>query len=963
MNLNDLQLDALPEILRTDLPLERFLESATPEHLAKLGHTPEILAGLPKVWGCSPFIAKQCARQPALLHDLVTSGDLRASYAEGAQRERLDARVADAADETSVLRELRLWRRREMVRIAWRDLAGWADLGESLRDLSALADTAIDFVNEYYHAQLAARFGQPCDAEGDPQRLVILAMGKLGGRELNFSSDIDLIFTYPHSGDTQGGRKVLSNQEFFVRLGQKIVQGLDNITADGFVFRTDMRLRPFGDSGPLAMHFSSLEEYYQGNAREWERYALIKARPVGGGEAAETLMANLKPFVYRRYLDFGAFEALRDLKNQIDQEVRRKGHDDNIKLGLGGIREIEFICQAFQLIRGGRLRDLQVRHLLDTLTVMDTHELLPHEAIEQLRAAYRFLRLTENRLQAIDDRQTQRLPEDPLDRFRLAYAMGFDTWDAFLEILDGHRRNVHGYYREVIVGSEEPEENEQKSGTLDLVWGEHLHLDEQAAAALREAGFKAPEQALEALRDLHDCYSVRNLSRHGRQRLDALMPLLLDAIMQDPLCDVALQRILKLIEAVARRSVYLSLFIEHPSALGHLVRLCAESSWIACQLTRYPLLLDELLDPRRLYDPLKPAELDNAVQAQLAHLPMDDLEALMDTLRQFKRAQVLHIAASELTCSVNVEIASDHLTAIADCMLRQVLHIAWDEMVHKHGRPMCVENGESRSAHFAIAAYGKAGGVEMSYSSDIDVVFLHDSRGEQQFTDGAKSLDNNVFFARLAKRIMHLLTTPTSAGVLYEVDARLRPGGNSGLMVTSVEAFELYQNEEAWTWEHQALVRARAVAGDVECMERFEAIRRSVLQKNREDANLKKEVKDMRSKMRAHLDKSKSGQFDLKQGTGGIADIEFLVQYGVLRWAVDYPGLLDTTGMLPMLERFEDNGLFTAADVAVLSDGYRTYRTETHRLALQSENAVAPEEIFTDLRAQVRAIWENILGD
>jgi glutamate-ammonia-ligase adenylyltransferase len=914
---------------------------------------------LEKVWACSPFIAKTCAQNPPLLDDLVSSGDLRQSYQNDSLRQRLDAMIGDnAEEEAEILRALRTWRKREMVRIAWRDLAGWADMRESFVDLTNLANSAIQFALDYYDKQLEARFGRPYNGGGIVQPLIVLGMGKLGGRELNFSSDIDLIFVYPNDGETQGGRKAVTNQEYFIRLGQKIIHALDANTADGFVFRVDMRLRPFGESGPLAMGFAPLEDYYQGHAREWERYALIKARPLTGGKAGEQLMRNLQPFVYRRYLDYGAFEALRDLKSQIDQEVRRKGHEDNIKLGIGGIREIEFICQAFQLIRGGRVPDLQTRHLLDTLDALEKHRLLPAQSVSELRDAYLFLRYTEHRLQAIQDSQTQRLPDDDVNRARLALAMNFSCWDDFSRALQTHQANAHRHYREVIVGEhEENATTQREAGPLAEVWqGE---LDESVIALLQKTGFEATETSFAALKTLKNSYSVRQLSRRGQQRLDALMPLLLDAVCKYHKPDTSLQRITKLLEAVARRSVYLSLLVDHPVALTQLVQLCADSDWIADQLTRYPLLLDELLDPRRLYDPLKPADLDNALQAQLAHLPMDDLELQMDTLRQFKRAQTLHIAAAELTGKINVELSSDYLTAIADAMLRQVLRMAWDDLARKHGIPICGTGDDARPAHFGIAAYGKAGGIEMSYASDLDIIFIHDSPGGA--TDGDKPLDNTVFFARLAKRIIHLLTTPTSGGILYEVDARLRPGGNSGLMVTSLDALRDYQTNEAWTWEHQALARARAVAGDTACTAGFEQIRRDVLQISRDEAELKQEVIKMREKMRRHLDKSNAERFDLKQGTGGITDIEFIVQYGVLRWARDYPDLLDTTGMLPMLQRFLTLDLLSATAVAALSDAYRAYRAETHRLALQSEKALAKVDKFTDLRDGVRDVWKTVL--
>ncbi|MCP4697805.1 MAG: bifunctional [glutamate--ammonia ligase]-adenylyl-L-tyrosine phosphorylase/[glutamate--ammonia-ligase] adenylyltransferase [Gammaproteobacteria bacterium] len=957
----------IPEILRPEVARfwQNYQNSASEADRALLARHPQVLHSLPKVWACSPFVAKHCARRPELLSGLIDSGDLDSVYDRDAYARRISAVLPDAADEAVFMRALRLFRQREIVRIAWRDLAGWASLEENLRDLSCLADTVVKSTLAGLYTELCRRLGTPCNAQGDPQQMAVLAMGKLGGRELNFSSDIDLIFTYPESGQTRGVRRSFENQEFFVRLGQKLVQTLNSTTAEGLVFRVDMRLRPFGDSGQLAISFSALEGYYQAHAREWERYALIKCRAITGDEVPiQQLTAMLYPFIYRRYLDFGAFESLRDLKTQIDREIRRKGLEHNIKLGSGGIREIEFICQAIQLIRGGRQPAIQVRTLLLALDQLGAHEFLPADVIEQLRSAYTFLRKLEHRLQMIDDRQTQSLPDDELNHARLVYGMDSPDWETLLNILQAHRQKVHAHYNSVIVGPREDRQTQEflhQRGLADFqyLWVHILEDENQAVEALKKAGFSDTSGALQRLRELKKGYSVYKLSSRAQQRMDTLIPLLLCQISAYSGKDVALQRTLALMETVARRSIYLALLIDHPQALSLLVRLCADSDWVASQIIRYPLLLDELLDPRRLYDVLKPEELDSAIHAQLAHLPVDDLELQMDTLRHFKRAQVLRVAATELTGNLSVEIASDYLTAVADSMARQALAIAWVDLQQKYGQPMYKDADGLHPARFCIVAYGKAGGIEMSYRSDLDIIFLHDSQGARQFTDGLKPIDNGVFFQRLAKRIIHLLTIQTSAGLLYEVDSRLRPDGGSGLLVSGLDAFKEYQSQDAWTWEHQALVRARAIAGDKSCMDRFENIRREVLGIHREIRELKREVREMRERMRKSLD-VRAG-FSLKHGKGGITDIEFIVQYGVLRWAVDYPDLLDTTGILPMLQRFVGKRLLPAEACEQMSTAYRTYRAEIHRLALQNRRTVADDTKFSEHRAQVMKIWEEVM--
>jgi len=976
MNIPD-TVSTLPQILQSEVTClwQDYQANANEEQQQLLVQQSLILESLPKFWACSLFIAKNCVQRPALLHDLLDSGDLLTAPSN--YPHHLAKQLQDIQDEEGIMRVLRWYRRRELIRIAWRDLAGWAPLSESLQALSDLSDTMIDAALSWLHSRLIKQFGTPCNPEGVPQAMIVLGLGKLGGQELNFSSDIDLIFAYPEQGETQGARKVRTNQEFFQRLGQQLINVLNQITADGFVFRVDMRLRPFGDAGPLAMSFAMLEEYYEAHARDWERYALVKARVVAGAKTAgDVLLENLRPFIYRRYLDFNAFEALRSMKALIDQETSRKGLNNNIKLGPGGIREVEFTCQVFQLIRGGRQPALQQRHVLTVLKLLEQYQIVPPDVVKRLHDAYCFLRCTENRLQAIEDRQTQTLPDDQLNQARLAQSMGFNDWTGFIARLLYHHQQVHHEFEQVIAPEPtvaKPIESLQsiESKRWQTLWMGGLDDHEHAQSLLKAAGFQNASEVLKHLRHLLESRTIQKLSQRGREKLDIVIPLLLTASFEQEQPDIAIYRSLKFIESVAQRGVYLSLLIERPIVLKHLVRLCAESAWIAEQITRYPILLDELLDTRRLYDPLKPVELDNVLQAQLAHLATDDLDMQMDSLRQFKRAQVLHIAAAELSGNLTVEVASDYLAAIADTLVRRSVTMAYDYLIPKHGQPTYLEEDEKRIAELCVVAYGKAGGIELSYGSDLDVVFLHNSHGEQQFTDGNKSLDNQVFFARFAQRIIHIITANTPAGTLYEVDSRLRPDGESGMLVSSFDAFETYQQQKAWTWEHQALVRARVIAGHPDSIARFEQIRRDILSLPRDPKQLKAEVSEMREKMRANLDKSEPAQppfsdtgiFDLKQGRGGIADIEFIIQYVVLRWAADHPNLLETTGMLPLLQLFAQNGLLEEEACTQLSEAFRIYRTETHRLALQNQPASANNPKFAEQRQQVMHWWNMLMHE
>ncbi|MCP5158441.1 MAG: bifunctional [glutamate--ammonia ligase]-adenylyl-L-tyrosine phosphorylase/[glutamate--ammonia-ligase] adenylyltransferase [Gammaproteobacteria bacterium] len=918
------------------------------------------LESLIRVWAGSEFVARACIREPALLAELSTSGDLSAGYARGALAVRLERYLADATDEALLMVALRRFRRREMIRIAWRDLAGLAELTETLNDLTGLADAAVSAaLDRLYAWQCQQRYGVPRDPEGHPQQLVVLGMGKLGGRELNFSSDIDLILTYPYQGQTDGAR-VISNEEFFRRLGQRLSKALAEITAEGFVFRVDLRLRPFGDSGPLTISFAAFEDYYQSHGRDWERYAMIKARVIAGDRAAgKRLLMELRPFVYRRYLDYNAFEALRSMKTLIAQEVERKGIQHNIKLGPGGIREIEFIGQAFQLIYGGREPALRERSILRVLDILAASDRLPKSAVDRLKKAYIFLRRVENRLQAWADRQTHDLPEDELAKTRLAYAMGYPDWDAFRLELARHTQQVSEQFAQVFgCGTEQP----AATGSADLAELWHGDPDEQhALRLLAEQGFENPTSAWNRLRALRDSFSCRMMSPRGRARLDTLIPRVLEATTVVPQPTVTLERVLNLLEAVARRSVYLALLADQPQALAQLIKLCAASSWIAQHLTRYPLLLDDLLSPAVLYAPLDRRQLALELDQQLRQAPANDAEEQLNALRYFKQAQVLRVAAADVSGAMPLMIVSDYLTEIAETLLRKVLDLAWANLLPRFGQPRCVVEGMDRDAQFAIVAYGKLGGIELNYGSDLDLVFLHDSVGDQQLTTGPRQIDNAAFFAKLLQRILHLLTTRTGAGDLYEVDTRLRPSGRAGLLVSSFEAFAEYQRNQAWTWEHQALLRTRVVAGPAALAERFQTLRRAILQSEREPAQLRQEVRDMRERMRVELDTSTDGSFDLKQGRGGIADIEFMVQYEVLANASRCPELLAFTDNIRQIDGLEHFGILSVADAARMRHAYRGLRRRIHLLKLQEQPArIAMDEAW-ETHESVTRIWRRLM--
>lgn len=946
-----LQLQQLPAELKTsaETSLAAFAEKLQQAVLTlpEYAHLQDSL--LPAFLG-SQFIAASCSNNPQLLIDLA-KGDLFSAT----RREHYSAALAqmDIESETALMAQLRVFRRREMVRIAWRDLAGWADLDETLRDLTALADACIQYALEYLYREACAKRDTPYLADGvTPHGLVVLGMGKLGAWELNYSSDIDLIFAYAEDG-VLADRKQTTYGEFFNRLARSLVKVLDEVTADGFVFRVDTRLRPFGDSGPLVMSFDGMEHYYQTQAREWERYAMIKARQVAGDmNTGAQLLAMLQPFVYRRYLDYGAFEELRSLKYKITQELKRKDRMDNVKLGPGGIREIEFIGQAFQLIRGGQEKRLQQRGILPVLQTLADLELLGTDTVRQLQDAYVFLRRVENHIQQYQDKQCHDLPVDTLARQVLAYSLGFQTWDAFKQALDALRGQVHGVFSQVF--STVPAETQE--GPSLAIWTGRAEED-LLLTRLYEFGYRHCDEVLAQINNFKTSSPIRRMTAKGAAVLDRLMPQLIEAVGACGNAEETLKRLLTLFEAVAGRNVYLSLLAENPDALQQLIKLSAASPWICEHLARYPVLFDELLDATTLYEPLGRAQLEAELQEMLDAKEDEDFEQMLFAMRQFKQINVLRVAAADIMGVIPIMVVSDYLTYIAEAVLAQVFKQAWRQLATKHGAPPA--KCETASG-FAIIGFGKLGGLELGYGSDLDLVFLYDCPADLQ-TDGEKPVSAAHFYTRLGQKVMTMLNTTLLSGMLYEVDMRLRPSGNSGLLVPPVSAYEDYLLHDAWTWEHQALVRGRFIAGDAHLQAEFERIRRKVLCLPRDREKLRTEVREMREKMRDNLAAKEAGRFDLKQGKGGIADIEFIVQFGILALASGNEKLVTFTDTVRLLEALQAQGFIDAATAALLKKAYCAYRDRGHAETLQEQRAIVDEKAFADMRAQVARIWDELM--
>ncbi|MCW7754837.1 bifunctional [glutamate--ammonia ligase]-adenylyl-L-tyrosine phosphorylase/[glutamate--ammonia-ligase] adenylyltransferase [Desulfobotulus sp. H1] len=956
----------MTEEMQTPVPLISvelldLLAQRHPDTLALLdaasGSLPDGLGDdLRRVAAMSDFFARGLLRDPDTLGELMDGGGLTAF--PGPARERVFAALQTVDSESLLSLCLRKIRHLSMMGICFRDLSGRASLGETMASLSELAEAVVDGAASYLHAKMASLYGEPVGEEsGKCQRLVVLAMGKLGAGELNFSSDIDLIYAYPEPGETRGP-DIITNETFFTRLARKLTAVFSGNTG-GPLFRVDLRLRPFGENGPMVMHFDAMEFYYQTQGREWERYALIKCRPVSGNEDdARELMESLKPFVFRRYLDFGVFDSLREMKQSIMLEIRKKGMENNIKTGSGGIREVEFFGQAFQLLRGGVVPGLQQREILKILKTLVRFRFIPPETRENLTNAYVFLRHTEHRIQAWEDRQTHLLPKEDVPQKALAAAMGFENWGLFMADLEGHRQRVHAHFRKLLTVDDESRESVRPMVAL---WTQpHMDTD-RAEGLLAQVGYRDPSAAIRMLGYFRDSLQAQAMSSQGKRRLDTLMPFLLESCARGENPAQALGRILDLLKAIQRRSTYLALFLEYPSALDHLVRLANASPWIMDFLSRHPVLLDELLDPRTLYRPPVRGELVEDLRRRMEELDPEDLETRLENLCVFKQSGLLRVAAADVTGEFPLMKVSDRLTEIAECVVNEIVDFSHRNLVQRHGRPLDIHEKPMEGWGFAVIAYGKLGGLELGYGSDLDLVFLHEDT-EGMTEGGEKPLLSSQFFTRLGQRVIHCLKAHTRAGTLYETDLRLRPDGNTGILVVPVAAFADYQRRQAWTWEHQALVRARPVCGNHRMAERFEAVRREVLCLKRESGPLRTEIVNMREKLRSAHARPEPGIFDLKQDPGGIMDIEFLVQYMVLAHAHDTPAITRWTDNIRILETLSETGVMRPEEATFLRSAYLLFRVAVHRKNLQNQPSRVPEFRFEKLREGVRHIWQRYMG-
>lgn len=902
---------------------------------------PEQLQQLSQLLACSSFAGRVLMQQPELLPALLT-GEAQPPLT-----------LATDLTEVQAMTQLRRYRNAALCGILAADVLQKQQVELSLARVSELADSLINAAYQFAYTEVSRQWGQPLDEQGQAMPLLILGMGKLGGGELNFSSDIDLILVYPHNGETQGGRRSCDHAQFYTKVGQKLIALLHQVTADGFVYRVDMRLRPFGDSGPLVLSFAAFEDYYQAQGRDWERYAMLKARILNPVEPyASELQSMLKPFVYRRYIDYSAIESLRRMKQLIEQENRRRNRTDNIKLGAGGIREVEFIVQTLQLIRGGRIPQLQQASIFKALQALADNEILSEAQAAQLKSCYLQLRQVEQLLQGMDDQQTQTLPQDAVARERLVRACGASDWQALVQQIEQAMALVHQQFKLVIAHEDQPEPEDLLAGRM--LWESELPTAELAA----EVDWLELNDAIALIEELaqfkQDCQK-RKVGPRGRDLLAKLMPMLLSGLAAEKAGNAVLNRVLAVFRQIVSRTAYLELLYENPPALHQLVKLCARSGWLSAHLARYPMLLDELIDPEQLYQVATVADYRDRLRLQLLRVPEDDLELLMETLRQYKQAQQLRIAAADISGMLPLMKVSDHLTWLAEAVMDKVVELAWQQMVDKYGYPAGLGAGSDKQ--FAVIAYGKLGGLELGYGSDLDLVFLHQCDANTE-TSGDKAIDSRQFYLKLVQRILHLCTTRTASGVLYDVDTRLRPSGNAGLLTVHIETYRDYLLQDAWTWEHQALVRTRLIYGDSAIATRFEQVRAEILGKTRDISKLRDEVLSMRQKLREHhgLDNT-----EVKHTAGGVVDLEFISQYLVLAYGSQYPALYEFSDNIRILDAAAACGILPPEQTAALQQAYQDLRGVSHRLTLEPADLTDLPDLSLAL-AQVQVRWQQVFA-
>ena len=905
---------------------------------------------LKKICSVSTYAADQLSKSPEIFADWISQQ--RESKSLNFSIIKADFEGV-AFNELLLKKRLRYWRHYFMVQIILNDTCAQTPLKTILYQVSYLADLLIQVALQIASTELEAKHGIPLNSDGERQQLMVIGMGKLGGGELNFSSDIDLIYVYAEEGSLDGLGH-LSYREFFIRVGRLLAKLLNDVTADGFVYRVDLRLRPWGDSGPLVITLAGLENYYHLNGRDWERYALVKARVITGAESDKKKLQDvISPFVYRKYHDFNVFSGLGSLKKQIDIEARKKQQKNNIKLGLGGIREIEFSIQALQILQGGRRKQLQVQSIMTMFEVAKSETFYTSDELAILEESYHLFRIVENRIQMIADQQTHTLPDSEEGQQRMILSLPFDSWDELMQAVNAAKEKVNVIFNQLFSEQLDPEE---------VVVDFSLYNEQQWLDYAEQYGFSGEKSFAEEMSRFFGERTIVYMSKNGRDRLFQLLPALLTEVYKNKDSSALLSKITNLLSAIAGRSVYLELMSRYQPMLSKLIDLFAKSDWLADEIIHYPILLESVLIPQE--DSIfKKSDLIRALNRELEHVG-GDVELELDVLRVFKRQQMFQIALKEIEGKIPALEASRYLSELAAVMLQASYELNWTVLVKNYGEPEYRLDGKKHQAKMGVIAYGKLGGQELHYSSDLDVIFLHNSKGSKQLTNGKKQLDNGTFFARLAQKIIASLSLLTSSGRMYEIDARLRPNGASGYLVTAMDAYQTYQLTKAWVWEHQALVRAVYVAGDEVIAAEFQAAKCHILSLQHDRENLAEEVQDMREKMyQAKVKESQaSTRFNIKQGRGGLVDIEFMVQYLVLRHANKISSLCQYSDNITMIEQLIENQC-VVPEFKQLTEIYIKLHQYLHQQVLLTHYEIDCNDELTNNIELVRSHWKQCFAD
>ena len=911
-----------------------------------------------KVLPFSPFVKTNLIKYPDITLDLFKKDLLFNKITPLEIKTEIDE-LLTLRDEQEFIKAIRILRAKHMARIAIRDISGLASFEETCTDLSELAAIFIEYCLRWLEKDMEQKYGHPYSASGQKMRLIVLGMGKLGGRELNFSSDIDLIFSFREKGVTEGGNRKISVEEYFFEQARKLIKLLSFQTEDGIVFRVDTRLRPFGDSGPLVISMDAMEEYYERHGRQWERYAFVKARPIAGDlSGGFELLKRLKPFIYKKYLDYSNIEALKEMKGMIIAEQIKKASYNNVKLGPGGIRDIEFIVQTLQLIKGGRITALQTPSFFSALSVIEKLNLMDAQVCLFLKEAYIFLRTTENRLQEYQAAQLHTLPKDPDKQLRLALSIGFKSWDEFYSNFDTCSKKVNKIFEELFEEQKDNAKKDKVEFIAKFIWSNPK--DEEAKNAIKDLGFKDVDAVSELLASLKESKKVHCLTGQAQEIIDEIIPNLILFSSREKEADKALKNSLFIIEAILKRTIYLLLLKQYPSVLNHLVFLCSKSSLIADLLRRQPILLDDLIDANLLFSKFSKQELKTRLQNIIDALSSDDLELWLDEIRRFKKGNILRVAACELKGILEAKEVGKELANLSEIIVEKCAERAWEDIQNK--APDILKQSEFNNSGLCIIGYGKLGSREMGYSSDLDLVFLYDTSFLQEATYKYRSA-LSYFYSRFVQKLIFFTTTRTSQGILYEIDTRLRPNGSQGILVSSIESFYEYQEKRAWTWEYQALIRARFISGDKRVGRKFESIRKELICKKRDETQLKRDVLDMRNKIIASIKKKEKDLFHLKKDRGGVIDIEFIAQYLVLKNAKKFQELSHYRGTVEILEHSKHLALLNTKDADFLKEAYLTYLKKINLLSLDLKSpmvSIKNDKEFSEIKGAVEQIFNNL---